>query len=98
MGRTDDTPPDKCDNVAKQAFANRDGILNGVGDTNCPHCRMRLLHKRDCSCLGYGRQRRRRAESFVKVQSVGYIDIRSTILRVTVLCRRSYSLVVRGSA
>lgn len=38
------------DNIAEQVLANRPGMLHGDGLPSCPHCKMRLLLKRACSC------------------------------------------------
>jgi hypothetical protein len=40
------------DNIAERILSNRDGVTHGDYFPTCPHCKMRLLLERACSCAG----------------------------------------------
>ncbi len=40
------------DNIGERILSNREGILHGESNTNCPHCKMRKLLAKACSCTG----------------------------------------------
>jgi hypothetical protein len=40
------------DNIGEQILSNRDGMVHGDFNPTCPHCKMRLLLAKACSCKG----------------------------------------------
>jgi hypothetical protein len=40
------------DNIGEQILSNRDGMLHGDLNPSCPHCKMRKLLAKACSCKG----------------------------------------------
>ena len=40
------------DNIAERIMSNRYGMIHGNVNITCPHCKMRLILSKGCSCLG----------------------------------------------